>query len=187
MKEQLARSLPDDFYLRKHWVSTAKVCLDDSLSTVPHEINELDWKLNLSEKKERLAEHLMASAFRRYHICEERGTGFQKVVTAVELFGMPPIAFASLENAFRVTLYAPRSFSDMSQAERIEACYQHAVLQFISNQSLTNTSLRERFKLHVRQRTQIANLIRDAIAAKRIRRKNVAAGKKFAEYLPYWT
>ena len=129
---------------------------------------------------------LLASAFRRYRICEERGTGFQKVVSAIELFGLPPILFTPMENAFRVTLYAPRKFSEMSQSERIEACYQHAVLQYLSSQPLTNTTLRERFKLHDKQRNQITNLIGDAVTAGRIKRKDTGSGKKFAEYLPYW-
>lgn len=130
---------------------------------------------------------LLASAFRRYRICEERGTGFQKVVQSVELFGLPPIVFTPMENSFRVTLYAPRKFAEMAQGERIEACYQHAVLQYLSSQTLTNTTLRERFKLHEKQRNQITNLIGDAVAAGRIKRKDAGSGNKFAEYVPYWT
>lgn len=130
---------------------------------------------------------ILASAFRRYRICEERGTGFQKVIQSVELFGLPPIVFTPMENAFRVTLYAPRKFVEMSQSERVEACYQHAVLQYLSSQTLTNKTLRERFKLHEKQRNQITNLIGDAVAAGRIKRKDAGSGNKFAEYLPYWT
>lgn len=129
---------------------------------------------------------LLASAFRRYRICEERGTGFQKVVSAIELFGLPPVAFTPLDNAFQVTLYAPRKFADMAQPERIEACYQHAVLQYLSSQTLTNTTLRERLKVNEKQRNQITNLIADAVAAGRIKRKDGSTGNKFAEYLPYW-
>ena len=128
----------------------------------------------------------LASSFRRYRICEERGTGFQKVIGAIELFGLPPLVFTQLENAFRVTLYAPRKFSDMSQAERIEACYQHAVLQLLSSTTLTNTTLRQRFKLHEKHRNQITNLIAEAVSANRIKRKDSGSGNKFAEYLPYW-
>lgn len=129
---------------------------------------------------------LLASKFRLYRICEERGTGFQKIVSSVELFGMPPVVFTPLENAFQVTLYAPRQFSDMSQAERTEACYQHAVLQYFSSQTLTNTTLRARFKVSERQRNQITNVIADAVEGGRIKRKDTTAGHKFAEYLPYW-
>lgn len=128
----------------------------------------------------------LASSFRRYRICEERGTGFQKVVSAIELFGLPPVSFKPQENAFQVTLFAPRKFADMAQGERIEACYQHAVLQYLSSQTLTNTTLRERLKVNEKQRNQITNLIADAVAAGRIKRKDASTGNKFAEYLPYW-
>ena len=74
----------------------------------------------------------------------------------------------------------------LSQTERIEACYQHAVLRFLSSGTLTNTTLRERFKLHDKHRNQITNLIGDAVAAARIKRKDVGSGNKFAGYLPYW-
>jgi ATP-dependent DNA helicase RecG len=128
----------------------------------------------------------LAFSFRRCRICEERGTGFQKVVAAIELFGLPPLIMAPQENAFRVAVSAPRKFTDMSIPERIEACYQHAVLQYISSQTLTNTTLRQRFKLHEKNRNQISNLISDAVNAGRIKRKDVGSGNKFAEYLPYW-
>ena len=44
----------------KHWVEAALHCLEECLGSVPHEVNELDWKARLSEHRDRLAEHLMA-------------------------------------------------------------------------------------------------------------------------------
>lgn len=192
----------------KHWVADALAILTESLSPLPHELNELDWKASLSTHKDRLAEHLMAMANqpnggvlvfginndgtavgvsdRRFRICEERGTGFQKVVQAIELFGMPPLRITPEQTTFSVTLSAPRKFADMETPERIEACYQHAVLQYLSSQTLTNTTLRERFKLHDKQRNAITNLIGEAVAAGRLKRKDTSSGNKFAEYLPYW-
>jgi predicted HTH transcriptional regulator len=128
----------------------------------------------------------LAWSFRRYRICEERGTGFQKIVSATEVLGLPPLVFSPLENAFSVTLYGPRPFADMTAEERIESCYQHAVLKYLSSSALTNASLRARLKLHDRHRNQITNLIADAVAAGRIKRKDTGAGNKFSEYLPYW-
>ena len=46
----------------KHWVADALTVLAESLSPIPHELNELDWKASLSTHKDRLAEHLMAMA-----------------------------------------------------------------------------------------------------------------------------
>ena len=130
---------------------------------------------------------LLASAFRRYRICEERGTGFQKVVASIELFGLPPVVFTPLENAFKVTLYAPKKFDDMTQGERIEACYQHAVLQYLSSQAVTNTTARQRFKLHEKRRTTVSNLLKEAAEKGRIKRKDPdSKSSKFVEYVPYW-
>ncbi len=130
---------------------------------------------------------ILASAFRRFRICEERGTGFLKVVTSVELYGLPPVTFEQGENYFKVTLFKPRKFKEMSQTERIEACYQHAVLKYFSSSAMTNTSLRERLKMHEKQRTQVSNLIRDALEYGRIKRKDpTSVSSKFAEYIPYW-
>ena len=130
---------------------------------------------------------ILASAFRRYRICEERGTGFQKVVASIELFGLPPVVFTPMENAFKVTLYAPKKFDDMTQSERIEACYQHAVLQYLSSQTVTNTTARQRFKLHDKRRTVVSNLLTEAAEKGRIKRKDPdGTSTKFVEYVPYW-
>lgn len=130
---------------------------------------------------------VLASAFRRYRICEERGTGFQKVVASIELFGLPPVVFTPMENAFKVTLYAPKKFADMAQDERIEACYQHAVLQYLSSQTVTNTTARQRFKLHDKRRTVVSNLLTEAAEKGRIKRKDPdGTSTKFVEYVPYW-
>jgi len=48
--------------ITKLWVADALAILAESLSPLPHEINELDWKASLSAHKDRLAEHLMAMA-----------------------------------------------------------------------------------------------------------------------------
>ena len=72
---------------------------------------------------------ILASAFRRYNICEERGSGFEKAVIAIELFGLPPLKFEELENFFVVTMYAPKKYAHMSNDERIEACYQHSIIE----------------------------------------------------------
>jgi len=46
----------------KKWISDAKQHLRASLHPVPHETNEMDWKLGLSENRECLTEHLIAFA-----------------------------------------------------------------------------------------------------------------------------
>jgi predicted HTH transcriptional regulator len=130
---------------------------------------------------------ILAAAFRRFNICEERGSGFEKAVIAIELFGLPPLKFEETENSFKVTMYSPRKFADMSNEERIEACYQHSIIEYYGNGGFNNTSLRKRFGMHDKQAAQISKLIKEAIDAGKIKPKDVESeSKKFSLYIPYW-
>jgi ATP-dependent DNA helicase RecG len=129
----------------------------------------------------------LARAFRRYKICEERGSGLLKAGIEVELYGLPPIKFQSSSNAFKVTLFAPRSYAEMSAQERMDACYQHAVLKYYSTTPMTNTTLRERLKMTEKQRSMVSGVIQQAVDLGRIKPSDPHnKSRKFAEYIPYW-
>lgn len=130
---------------------------------------------------------ILASVFRRYNICEERGSGFEKAVVAIELYGLPPLKFQETENSFRVVMYSPKKFAEMTPTERIEACYQHAIIKYYSSGGMTNASLRERFRMHEKQRPQVSLVIKEALQVGKIKPKDPNnASTKFAEYIPYW-
>lgn len=130
---------------------------------------------------------ILASSFRRFGICEERGSGFTKIIAAIELFGLPPLKVEELENAFRATMYMPKSFAKLSELERIEACYQHSIIQYLSSGAMNNTSLRERFKMSERQRPQVSLVIKNTLAAGKIKLNDPDNNStKFVEYIPYW-
>ena len=48
--------------VEKHWQLTALESLTSSLEPLPHERNEIDWKLGLSDNGEKLAQHLSGFA-----------------------------------------------------------------------------------------------------------------------------
>lgn len=130
---------------------------------------------------------ILAAAFRRYNICEERGSGFQKTVAAIELYGLPPLKLEELENTFKATIYSPKKFSLMTMEEKIEACYQHSIIQYYTSKGLTNTSLRERFGVGEKQRTTISLIIKEALQLGKIKPKDPEnESHKFSEYIPIW-
>jgi len=130
---------------------------------------------------------ILAAAFRRYNICEERGSGFEKSVIGIELYGLPPLKFEETDNSFKVTMYSPRKFADMTNAERIEASYQHSIIEYYGNGGFNNASLRKRFGMHDKQSPQISKLIKEAMDAGRIKLKDSdSESKKFTLYVPYW-
>lgn len=126
----------------------------------------------------------LASLMRRMGICEEQGSGVDKVLTSVELFQLPPPDFRTDGDSVRVVLYGPRSFSSMTPTERIRASAQHAALRYISGHKMTNASLRDRFGLSSTNAAAVSRIIRDALEAGEIRFADPRAPK--SGYVPSW-
>ena len=57
---------------------------------------------------------ILAGLMRRMGICEERGSGIDRALDAIELFGLPPIAFVSSSQTFKTVIYSAKSFKSVS-------------------------------------------------------------------------
>lgn len=128
----------------------------------------------------------LASLMRRFRICEERGSGIDKVVAQVELYQLPPPLFEVPPGFMRVVLFAPRDFSAMDKDERIRACYWHACLKYVQREAVTNTTIRERFGIEEQNRAIASRLLRDALNAGVIVPRDPCAAPKNMQYLPKW-
>jgi len=128
----------------------------------------------------------LASLMRRFRICEERGSGIDKVVFQVELFQLPAPLFESPQGFTRTVLFAHKPLSAMDKAERVRACYLHACLRFVTRQEMTNTSLRERFGVEEQNRSTVSRLIREAVEVGAIVPADAGAAPKLMRYLPFW-
>jgi len=128
----------------------------------------------------------LASLMRRFRICEERGSGIDKVVFQVELFQLPAPLFESPEGFTRTVLFAHKALSAMDKADRVRACYLHACLRFVTRQDMTNTSLRVRFGVEEQNRSTVSRLIREAVEARAIVPADPGAAPKLMRYLPFW-
>ncbi len=126
----------------------------------------------------------LASLMRRMKLCEEQGTGIDKVFLQVELHHLPPPDFRSEGEAVRAVLFAPRRFADMTPEERVRACYQHAALKYVSGQRLKNSTLCERFGIDPHNAAQASAVIRQTIAAGLIRPADQEHPR--AGYVPFW-
>ncbi len=126
----------------------------------------------------------LASLMRRMRLCEEQGTGIDKVIFSVELHQLPPPDFRTEGEAVRTVLYAPRRFADMAPEERIRACYQHAALKFVSGQRMTNATLRERLGIDAQNASQASVVIRLTLEAGLIRPADPTHPR--AGYVPFW-
>jgi ATP-dependent DNA helicase RecG len=129
----------------------------------------------------------LAALMRRLNVCEERGTGIDKVISTAEVFQLPAPDFIVTELHTRAVLFAPRSLGEMSREDRTRACYQHAALQHVSNRQMTNATLRERFNIAEKNYAMASRIIADTIDAGLIKPFDPAnRSRKHARYIPYW-
>lgn len=128
----------------------------------------------------------LASFMRRVGICEERGSGVDKVVSETEFYQLPPPRWERPSGSLRVMLFAHRDLNSMDKHERVHACYLHACLKYVLREQMTNTSLRERFGIEAKNSATASRIIRDALAAGVIKPYDPEQSKKNARYLPHW-
>jgi ATP-dependent DNA helicase RecG len=133
-------------------------------------------------RNERLADFM-----RRMRICEEKGSGIDKVVHAAEVYQLPAPSFQSLGIRTQVTIYGPMKIDAMDRADRIRACYQHCALKYVMSERMTNQSLRQRFGLPESKSAIVSQAIAATVEAGMVKLdEKVGSSKKFARYVPFW-
>lgn len=129
----------------------------------------------------------LAAFMRRINVCEERGSGIDKVVNAAEVFQLPAPSFKTTDNHTQAILFAYKKLSDMDKDDKIRACYQHACLKLISNEQMTNSSLRQRFSISPNNASIASRIIADTVEAGWVKPYDPSSeSKKHAKYVPFW-
>ncbi len=129
----------------------------------------------------------LADLMRRFGICEEKSSGVDRVVESAELHQLPAPDFLKNLGRTIVVIYGPRLFKAMDGNDRVRACYQHCVLQWVLRRQMTNQSLRSRFGLPDGNSNVATQIIASAIEQHLIKPDPSATGsKKYARYLPIW-
>lgn len=130
----------------------------------------------------------LASMLRRLNICEERGSGVDRAIAAIEEFQLPAPKFIREEDYTKVTLYARQQLTRMNREDRIRTCYQHCCLLYVRNQSMTNQSVRKRFKISEKNYPMASRIIQETIQAGLIKSSDPKnKSRKHATYIPYWS
>lgn len=128
----------------------------------------------------------LASLMRRFRICEERGSGIDKVVAQVELFQLPAPIFEVPEGFTRASLLAYRPLAEMDKADRTRACYLHACLRYVTRKPMTNASVRVRFGIAEKNAATASRILNEAVEAGLIVVQDTDAGTRIRRYLPFW-
>jgi ATP-dependent DNA helicase RecG len=129
----------------------------------------------------------LADLMRRLGICEEKGSGIDKVVSAAEVFQLPAPDFRVGKTRTTSVLFAHQIFEDMSKSDRIRACYQHCCLLYVSNRQMSNQTLRDRFGFDESKNVLVSQVISNTKESGLIRSDYSASNStRYARYLPFW-
>lgn len=129
----------------------------------------------------------VAAIMRRMNMCEERGSGIDKVIFHIEVYQLPAPAFTKTQEHTKATLFSHKSLSQMDKEDRVRACYQHACLCYVSNQRMTNATLRKRFGIADKNYPMASRIISDALKTQLIRPRDPdGTSRKHVSYVPFW-
>lgn len=128
----------------------------------------------------------LASLMRRIGICEERGSGVDKVVFETEFYQLPAPSFETPEGSTRAVLFAHTAYRDMDSRDRVRACYLHACLRYVQRDPMTNASLRERFGIAAENSAMVSRVMKEAVAQGLVKPFDPDQGRRHAKYLPFW-
>ncbi len=129
----------------------------------------------------------LASIMRRFNICEEKGSGIDKTIKSIELFQLPAPNFLEYDNGTKVILYEYKKLNEMNNDDKIRACYQHACLQYVLNEKMTNETLRVRFNIDKKNSAIASRMLAEAVSSGVIKEyQSNSNSRKYKSYLPYW-
>lgn len=128
----------------------------------------------------------LVSFMRRIGICEERGSGWDKIIFQSELHQLPAPLVEVVGDNTRVVMFASRPLLSMQKRERVRATYFHACLQHVNRRYATNGSVRARFGIEKHNMSQSSQLISEAIAEGVIVPDDPDAPPKMMRYAPWW-
>lgn len=155
-----------------------------SISNAGAPLNDINRLIDLppQSRNEQLAQMMFTLG-----ICERRGSGIDRAISAVEELFLPAVKFTKSEQHTRVFMFPQKSFKEMTKSEKVAACYQHACLLYEDGTTINNQSVRQRFELSKNDSSIASRIISDTVEAGFIKpADNETISKKYMTYIPYY-
>ena len=128
----------------------------------------------------------MASFLRIVRICEERGSGFDRIEEGMRDLTIPAPKVETGEDFTRTKLYWYGKLNDWTKEDRIQTCYLFTCYCYVNEIEVANAVLRERFGVEEKNKAVVSRIIKDTIEAGLIKLSDEKAAPKMRRYIPYW-
>ena len=129
----------------------------------------------------------MAGFMHRCGICEERGSGYDKIIAATSAEALPAPKVENQNNQFtKVTLFSKIPFELTAKEDRIRTCYMFSCLAFVNSSAISNADIRTVFGLEEKDKVKASRVIRDTMEAKLIKPVDPLTAPRYMRYVPFW-
>ena len=120
-------------------------------------------------------------------ICEERGSGYDKIIAATSRSTMLAPKIENQNNQFtKVVLFAKIPFELTSKEDRIRTCYMQACFAYVNFGAITNADVREIFGLGESEKVKSSRIIKDTVEAGVIKPVDPETAPRYMKYIPHW-
>ena len=129
----------------------------------------------------------LAGFMHKCGICEERGSGYDKVLFATSKHRMIAPKIENQSDKFtKVTLYSAVPFEIISKEDRIRTCYMYACLMYVQGTPINNNAIREVFGIEAKNKYIASRIIKDTLDANLIKAVDANAAPRYMKYIPFW-
>lgn len=128
----------------------------------------------------------MASFLRMIRVCEERGSGFDRMEEGMSDLKIPAPKVETGDDFARTKLYWFPALSQWTKEDKIRTCYLATCYCYVNEISVSNSVLRERFGVEAKNKAIVSRIIKDTVDAGMIKLNDENAAPKMRRYIPYW-
>lgn len=120
-------------------------------------------------------------------ICEERGSGYDKIIEATGKNELLAPRIENQNNQFtKAVLFAKIPFNMTTKEDRIRTCYMQACLAYVNYEAINNTDIRNLFGLSIKESYKASRIIKDTVEARLLRPLDDTTAPRYMKYIPYW-
>lgn len=129
----------------------------------------------------------IASFMHKCGICEERGSGYDKIIQSTSENKMLAPKIEIQENQFtKVILFKKAPFETLTKESRVRTCYLQACLAYVNFSAITNSDIRNLFGLSENESYKSSRIIKDALDENLIKPVDTETAPRYMRYIPTW-
>jgi hypothetical protein len=120
-------------------------------------------------------------------ICEERGSGYDKVIDATSKNSMLAPKIENQSDKFtKVTLYLKVPFDLIKKEDKVRTCYMQTCFFYVNGEAISNNSVRELFDIQDKDKYKASRIIKDTLEAELIKPVDENTAPRYMKYIPFW-